>query len=136
MPPIEIDTRGGSYLPSGDHRRRAVSLFSWSVEENARDTQMTTRETEGARRERHDKRRLLFLFGLPPSFLASRDFVAQSSRARTPPFLNLKKKRDSSQSKASSTRIRKFVKTKMFFFTNTACVHTYPAYFPGVSGNF
>ena len=77
---------------------------------------MTTRVTEGARRERHDKRRLLFLFELPPSFLASRDFVAQSSRARAPPFLNLKKKRDSSQSKASSTRIRKFVKTKMFFF--------------------
>ena len=29
---------------------RAVSLFSWSVEQNARDTQMTTRVTEGARR--------------------------------------------------------------------------------------
>ena len=37
--------------------------------------------------------------------------------------------------KASSTRISKFVKTQ-FFFTNTACVHTYPAYFPAVSGNF
>ena len=33
-------------------RLRAVSLFSWSVEQNARDTQMTTRVTEGARRER------------------------------------------------------------------------------------
>ena len=31
-------------------RLRAVSLFSWSVEQNARDTQMTTRVTEGARR--------------------------------------------------------------------------------------
>ena len=30
---------------------RAVSLFSWSVEQNARDTQMTTRLTEGAGRE-------------------------------------------------------------------------------------
>ena len=30
---------------------RSVSLFSWSVEQNARDTQMTTRVTEGARRE-------------------------------------------------------------------------------------
>ena len=30
-------------------RLRAVSLFSWSVEQNARDTQMTTRVTEGAR---------------------------------------------------------------------------------------
>ena len=35
-------------------RLRAVSLFSWSVEQNARDKQMTTRVTEGARRERHD----------------------------------------------------------------------------------
>lgn len=24
----------------------------------------------------------------------------------------------------------------IFFFTNMACVHTYPAYFPAVSGNF
>ena len=32
--------------------------------------------------------------------------------------------------KASSTRIRKSVKTQIFFFTNMACVHTYPAYFP------
>ena len=54
MPPIEIGSRGASYLRSGDHRQRAVSLFSWSVEQNARDTQMTTRVTEGARRERHD----------------------------------------------------------------------------------
>ena len=35
--------------------------------------------------------------------------------------------------KAPSTRIRKFVKTQIFFY---ACVHTYPAYFPTVSGNF
>ena len=32
-------------------RLRAVSLFPWSVEQNAQDTQMTTRVTEGARRE-------------------------------------------------------------------------------------
>ena len=32
-----------------DTRLRAVSLFSWSVEQNARDTQITTRVTEGAR---------------------------------------------------------------------------------------
>ena len=37
-------------------------FFSWSVEQNARDTQMITRVTKGARRERHE----------PPSFLASR----------------------------------------------------------------
>ena len=35
-------------------RLRAVSLFSWSVEQNARDTQMTTRVTEGARQGRHN----------------------------------------------------------------------------------
>ena len=28
------------------------SLFSWYIEQNARDAQMTTRVTEGARRER------------------------------------------------------------------------------------
>ena len=56
------------------HRLRAVSLFSWSIEENARDTQTTTRETEGARRERHEKR------------------------------LNLTKKRDSSQSSCCRLR--------------------------------
>ena len=32
----------------GHSRLRAVSPFSWSVEQNARDTQMTTRVTEGA----------------------------------------------------------------------------------------
>ena len=34
---------------SDRNRPRAVSLFSWSVEQNARDTQMTTSVTEGAR---------------------------------------------------------------------------------------
>ena len=68
-------------------RLRAVSLFSWSVEQNARDTQITTRVTEGARRER-----------LPPSFLASRGVATQRSRARAVPLLNLKKKRGCSQS--------------------------------------
>ena len=68
-------------------RLRAVSLFSWFVEKNARDTQMTTRVTEGARRERHEKRESLFsLLGL------------QRSRARALPLLNLKKRRDCSQS--------------------------------------
>ena len=73
-------------------RLQAISLFSWSVEQNARDTQMTTRVTKGARRERHDS--LLFFLGLPPSFLASRGFAAQRSRARALPSLNLKIKRD------------------------------------------
>ena len=65
-------------------RLRAVSLFSWSVEQNVRDTQMTTRVTEGARRR--------------PCFsrLASRGFATQRSPARALPILNLKKKRDCS----------------------------------------
>ena len=54
-------------------RLQAVSLFSWSVEQNARDTQMTKRVTRG--------------------------FAAQRSRARALPSLNLKKKRDCSQSR-------------------------------------
>ena len=42
---------------------------------------------------------LFFLLGLPPSFLASRRFVAQRLGARALPLLNLEKKRDYSQSK-------------------------------------
>ena len=78
---------GGSShrLNFGKFRRlRAVSVFSCSVEQNARDTQMTTRVTEGARRAL--------------SFLASRGFADQRSRARVLPLLNLKKKTDYSQS--------------------------------------
>ena len=37
-----------------NHRLRTVSLFPWSVAQNTRDTQMTTRVTEGAKREKHD----------------------------------------------------------------------------------
>ena len=37
-----------------NHRLRTVSLFPWSVAQNTRDTQMITRVTEGAKRERHD----------------------------------------------------------------------------------
>ena len=33
-------------------RLRAGSLFPWSIEQNARDTQMTTRVTEGAIKRR------------------------------------------------------------------------------------
>ena len=88
-------------LIQGALRLQAVSLFAWSVEKIARNTQMTTRVTEGARRERHDKREsLFFLLGLPPSFLAYSGFAAQRSRARVLPLLNLKKKRGCSQSKA------------------------------------
>ena len=50
---------------------------------------MTTRVTKGAR--------LDLLLGLPRSFLASRGFAPRRSRA--PPSINLKKKRDCSQSR-------------------------------------
>ena len=100
MPPIEIDTRGGSYLRSGDHRQRAVSLFSWSVEQNARDTHAN----DHARDWRHETGEVRLLLGLPPSFLAPRSFAPQRSRSRAPPLLNLKKKRDSLQSKAIKKR--------------------------------
>ena len=83
------------------HTLRAVSLFSWYVEQNGRDTQMTTRVTDGARRER-----LFFLLRLPPSFLASRGFAAQRSRARALPLLNLKKKRYCSQSNSCNVEKR------------------------------
>ena len=46
---------------------------------------------------------LFFLLGLPPSFLVSRSFAAQRSRTHALPLLNLKKKRDWSQSKILST---------------------------------
>ena len=40
---------GAGIVHKLEHSRlRAVSFFSWSVEQNARDTQMTTRVTEGA----------------------------------------------------------------------------------------
>ena len=48
----EILTKWKAPRVYGELRLRTVSLFSWSVEQNARDTQMTTRLTEGARRER------------------------------------------------------------------------------------
>ena len=34
-------------------RLQAVFLFSWSVKQNARDTQIITRATEGAKQDRH-----------------------------------------------------------------------------------
>ena len=58
---------------------------------------MATRVTEGARRERYEKERLFFfLFGLPPP--VSRVSLLRRSRARALLSLNLKKKRDCSQS--------------------------------------
>ena len=77
--------KSSAWLPQ--IRLRAVSLFSWSVEQNPRDTQMTTRVTEGARQER-----------LLPSFLMSCGFAAQGLSVRALPLLNLKKKRECLQS--------------------------------------
>ena len=59
-------------------------FFSWSVDQNARDTNYHERDW---RRETW-ARKESFLLGLPSSFLASR------FRARALPSLNLKKKRD------------------------------------------
>ena len=44
-----------------EYRLQAVSFFSWSVEQNARDTQRTTRVTEDARQERRLAASPLFL---------------------------------------------------------------------------
>ena len=63
----------------------------------ARDGRGTTKE----RRPGRDS--LFFLLGLPPSFLASRSFAAQRSRARALPLLNLKKKRGKSLLKRLNT---------------------------------
>ena len=75
-------------------RLRTVSLFSWSVEQNARDTQMTTRETGEA-----------FFSCYRPRFsrLAA---LPLNARARALPFLNLKKQRDRSRSTWEVTRER------------------------------
>ena len=71
-------------------RLQTVSLLSLSVERNARDTLMTTCETEGTRRERHDKALVSGVLQLCRSTLA---------RARALPLLNLMKKRGCSQSR-------------------------------------
>ena len=54
-------------------RLRVVSLFSWSVEQNARDTQITTRVSE-------------------------RRFATRRSRARSLPLTKSEKKKNRSQS--------------------------------------
>ena len=102
-------------------RLRAVSLFSWSVEQNARDTQMTTRVTEDARRERH---------GCRPQFsrLAASSLNA---RARVH-LLNLKKKRGCSQSRLDRN-IYSFYCTFLIFFSTHSTFFTLraPYFSPG-----
>ena len=99
MAKAKADSLNGSGVRLEKNRLRAVSLFSWSVEQNARDTQMTTRVTEGARRERHDQRETttFFFSGCRPRFsrLAASPL---NTRVRALRLLNVKKKRDSSQS--------------------------------------
>ena len=53
-----MNSNGTELAPLHTHRLRAVSLFSWSIEQKERDTQMTTRVTDGARRERPSFSRL------------------------------------------------------------------------------
>ena len=71
---------------------QAVSLFSWSVEQNAQDTQMSTRVTAA---------------------LVSR--VSRRSRVRGLPSLNLKKKRNRSQS------IQKWDPEGVYFLQRLPC---------------
>ena len=73
------------------------SLFFCSPSSKTRDTQMATRVTAGARRERHEKRDSLF--SSRAAALVSRVSRLRRSRERAFLSLNLKKKRDCSQSK-------------------------------------
>ena len=69
-------------MQTKEYTMSRLSPVSWSVEQNARETQMTTRMTEGARRERHEKREsFVFLVRLPPSFLACSRARALLSRS-------------------------------------------------------
>ena len=67
-------------------RLLAVSLFSSFVEQNVGDTQMTTRVTEGARRERHKKRAYLFSNSWAADLVSHVSLAASpfDARARVP----------------------------------------------------
>ena len=93
-------------------RLRAVSLFSWSVEQNARDTQMTTRVTEDARRDRH---------GCRPRFSRLAASLL-NARARVH-LLKLKKKRGCSQSRLDCN-IHSFYCTFLKFFSTHSTFST------------
>ena len=104
-------------------RLRAVSLFSWSVEQNARDTQMTTRVTEDARRERH---------GCRPRF--SRLAASSLNAHARVHLLNLKKKRGCSQSRLDCN-IYSFYCTFLKFFSTHSTFSTLraPYFSPNMS---
>ena len=53
-----VNSNGTELAPLHTRRLGAVSLFSWSIDQKERDTQITTRVTEGARRERPSFSRL------------------------------------------------------------------------------
>ena len=53
-----VNSNGTELAPLHTRRLEAVSLFSWSIDQKERDTQITTRVTEGARRERPSFSRL------------------------------------------------------------------------------
>ena len=62
---------------------------------------------------------LFFLLGLPPSFLSSRGFAARRSPASAPRLLNLKKKRDCSQSNGKDYKLLKSAKEfSITFYTS------------------
>jgi len=100
-PPTQILHKHCFQFLLGRLRLRAVSLFSRSVAQNARDTKMTTRVTEGPRRERHCRPRFSRLAASP-----------LNARARALSLLNLKKKRDCSQSRDGCNTQEKW-KTKV-----------------------
>ena len=88
---------------ANDHAR------NWRRERERHDKKETTRKARenglsrssfffGEKTEVLTGRKIFSLLGLPPSFLASRGFAAQRLRAPALPLLNLKKKRDCSQS--------------------------------------
>ena len=88
-----LDMKGfikGRFFPQ--FQRGSIYLDS----SKTRDTQMATRVTEGAGRERHENRETLF--SSRAAALVSRFSQLPRSRARALLSLNLKKKRDCSQS--------------------------------------
>ena len=76
---ISLVVRIGLFCPNKCQFTSGFAPYTKSVERNARDTKMTTRMPEGARRER-----LFSILGLPPSFFAFGSFTARRSPAGTP----------------------------------------------------
>ena len=75
---------------------------------------MTTRVTEGARRERHEKRESLF--SSRAAALVSRGLRLRRSRTRALLSLNLKKKRDCSQSRGETVVFAGYKQSDFYIF--------------------